>query len=86
MNHLIMFYGTECSHCHQMTPLVDKLEAETGLKVERLETWHNAANASLQDTYDQNHCGGVPFFINTKTKEWICGSTDYDELSRWARG
>ncbi|MBS3083804.1 hypothetical protein J4423_03300 [Candidatus Pacearchaeota archaeon] len=80
------FYGTECVHCHEMTPLVEKLEKEEKVKVERLEVWHNAANAKKLQEFDKGRCGGVPFFYNDKTGKFICGSTTYDKLKEWAKG
>ncbi len=81
---LLNFYGRECPHCHTMEPLITKLEEETGVKVERLETWHDEKNAKLLSEYDKDFCGGVPFFFNTETKKWICGEADMDELKTWA--
>jgi thiol-disulfide isomerase/thioredoxin len=81
-----MFFGTECPHCHEMDPFVDRLEKEEKVEVSRLEVWHNAENAKLMKKYDQDFCGGVPFFYNTKTNKWICGATDYEELKKWALG
>lgn len=81
---LLEFYGEECAHCLTMKPLVERLEKETGLKVEKHETWHNQENAKLLATYDTGLCGGVPFFFNTETKKFICGSTSYEELKEWA--
>jgi len=34
---LIDFYGKECPHCVTMMPLVEKLEKEAGLEVEKYE-------------------------------------------------
>ena len=79
-----MFYGTECEHCHEMMPLVERLEKEERIKIERVEVWHNGKNASLLEKYDRGFCGGVPFFYNTKTEKWICGSANYDDLKAWA--
>lgn len=81
---LIEFYGTECHFCIQMEPLLQQLEQETGLKVKKIEVWHNAKNAELMKGYDRGFCGGVPFFFNEKSKEWICGAADYDEFKAWA--
>jgi len=67
-----------------MDPLVERLEDETGVKVAKLEVWHNDANARRMKEYDKGYCGGVPFFINTKTGKWICGSADYERLKKWA--
>ena len=83
---LIDFYGKECPHCVKMDPLVDKLEKEEGIKLERKETWHNEENVKLYEQYDKGRCGGVPFFINTDTDKFICGQVDYEELKKWAKG
>lgn len=84
MGNLIEFYGTECVHCHAMEPSIERLEEETGLKIEKIEVWHNAKNAKMMEQYDKNYCGGVPFFFNKKTDKWICGETSYENLKRWA--
>lgn len=78
------FYGKECPHCIAMMPLLDKLEKETGLKVEKYEVWHNAENAKKMEGYDKGQCGGVPFFVNTETGAIICGEAPYEELKVWA--
>ncbi|MBI4170341.1 MAG: hypothetical protein HY514_01505 [Candidatus Aenigmarchaeota archaeon] len=83
---IIEFYGTECPHCKDMEPLMERLEQETGLKVDRFEVWHNAKNAELMQKFDKGFCGGVPFFFNKKTGKWICGSASYEKLKAWAMG
>ena len=88
---LIMFSGTECSHCKEMHPLVEKLEKELGIKLTRLEVWHNSDNANLMKRLDKDEegnefCGGVPFFYNEKTGKKICGNVKYDRLKAWAEG
>lgn len=86
MSDLLMFTGTECVHCHEMEPLVERLEKEEKISVERLEVWHNAKNAELLQSIDKGFCGGIPFFYNKKTNKWVCGSTSYDNLKKWALG
>lgn len=81
---LLEFYGTECPHCHRMDPLVERLEKELSVKVEKLEVWHNEANAQTMTHYDKGFCGGVPFFYNTATGEYICGEAPYEVLKEWA--
>lgn len=81
---LIDFYGKECPHCIKMMPLVDRLEKEAGIKVERYEVWHNEENAKKMRGYDKDRCGGVPFFVNTDTDEIICGEASYEEIKKWA--
>ena len=83
---LLEFYGTECPHCVRMHPLVERLEKEEGVSVQKYETWHNEENAKKMPEYDRGLCGGVPFFYNTDTKKFICGETSYEELLKWARG
>lgn len=67
-----------------MEPLVDQLQKETGVTVDRLEVWHNDENMKTMEKYDKNLCGGVPFFFNTETNKFICGEASYDELKTWA--
>lgn len=83
---LIMFYGQECPHCHQMMPLVEKLEKEMRIKIEKLEVWHSKKNLTRLEKADTSGCGGVPFFYNEKTKKPLCGSCSYAELKAWAKG
>ncbi len=83
---LIEFYGTECIHCNKMKPLVERLEKELNIKIEKLEVWHNSKNADLLKQYDKGYCGGVPFFFNKKTGKWICGAASFEDLKKWALG
>jgi thiol-disulfide isomerase/thioredoxin len=84
--YLLDFYGTECYHCRKMDPLVERLEQETGVKVKKIEVWHNDENMRLLQKYDKDFCGGVPFFYNVKTGKWICGEATYEKLKEWALG
>lgn len=81
---LLEFFGRECPHCFDMIPLVRRIEAETVLRIEKYEVWHNEENARLMLEFDKGLCGGVPFFFNTASGEFICGAASYDELKRWA--
>jgi thiol-disulfide isomerase/thioredoxin len=83
---LLEFYGTECVHCNEMKPLVQQLEKETGKELTRFEIWHNQTNLKKFQELDKGRCGGVPFFLNTKTGKFICGSAPYDALKKWALG
>ena len=64
MADLVEFFGTECPHCVDMEPLLERLKDETGVKIDRFEVWHNAKNAEMMQKFDKNFCGGVPFFFN----------------------
>ncbi|MEK7146968.1 MAG: thioredoxin family protein [Patescibacteria group bacterium] len=84
MPKLLEFYGEECPHCKKMDSLVERLEKEIGVKVEKYEIWHNEQNAKMMEQYDKGYCGGVPFFYNVDVNRWICGDVDYEELKNWA--
>jgi len=83
---LYEFYGEECPHCAAMEEKVERLEENEDVTVEQLEVWHDEENAAKLEELDDGKCGGVPFFINTETGDWICGETSYDELVEWATG
>lgn len=90
MAKLIMFYGKECPHCKKMHLVVDKLEKETKVSFEKLEVWHNEKNADMMRSFRDiisPKCGGqlrVPAFINTETKDVMCGEVEYNALKKWA--
>lgn len=81
-----MFYGTECVHCHEMMPLIEKVEKELGVKIKKLETWHNSTNEAKRKKADDGICGGVPFFVNEESGKTICGSVSYAVFKKWAQG
>lgn len=83
---LYEFYGEECPHCKAMEDKVERLQENMDVTVEQLEVWHDEENAEKKEELDDGKCGGVPFFINTDTGEWICGEAPYDELAAWAAG
>ncbi|MFB6077073.1 MAG: hypothetical protein ABEK12_03010 [Candidatus Nanohaloarchaea archaeon] len=83
---LIEFYGEECPHCAAMEDKVERLEENEDVDVEQREVWHDEENAARQQELDDGKCGGVPYFINTDTGEYICGEAPYDELVAWATG
>jgi thiol-disulfide isomerase/thioredoxin len=84
---LYMFYGEECPHCEKMMPVVEEVESEKGVEIERLEVWHDKENAEkMQGIEEFEECGGVPFFYNTETGQWICGEAGSQKLADWAAG
>ncbi len=85
MDHLLFFYGKECSHCKLMEGLVQKL-VEEGIVVKHLEVENDKANEEYLLSLDKESCGGVPFFVNTQTGKTICGEVPYPELKEWAIG
>jgi len=86
MTKILMFFGTECLHCHEMDPLVAKLESEESVEVEKLEIWHNGKNKERYDKCNNAiRCTGVPYFYNEKSKKGICGATTFEELKKLAK-
>jgi thiol-disulfide isomerase/thioredoxin len=81
---LYEFYGEECPHCKAMEDRVEKLQEEHDVEVEQKEVWHDEENAELHQKFDDGKCGGVPFFYNTETEDFVCGETDMDRLREWA--
>jgi hypothetical protein len=69
-----------------MAPLVEKLKEEEKMEVEQVEVWNNEENAKRMAEYDKGLCGGVPFFYNTESRQFICGGVEYDYLVKWAKG
>ncbi len=84
--HVIEFYGETCPHCLSMKPVVAQIESETGAKLEKLEVWNNEANAKKMKEYEEligTACGGlpgVPAFVNTDTKQALCGAHDKADI------
>ena len=66
-------------------PIVDTLISE-GVQIEKLETWNNPANAKMAEQRDGGKCGGVPFFVNEESGEFICGSANEETIRTWASG
>lgn len=85
-SHLIEFYGRECVHCREMEPLLQKLEKELGIRVQRIETWHSMESQRLFEKYSRGTCLSIPFFYNKKTGKSICGLASYEKLKEWALG
>ena len=85
-SHLIDFYGTECMRCKEMEPILERLEKELKVKVDRIEVWHNAANAAMMGQYDKEQRGFVPMYVNKKTGKVLYGTQSYENMLKWAKG
>lgn len=77
-----MFYSENCESCMVMVPLVEKLEKNHSLKVDRLEAWFNRENKKLLEKYAG--LATVPFFYNEATGKDISGEADFETLQNWA--
>ncbi|PFH34076.1 hypothetical protein BESB_072280 [Besnoitia besnoiti] len=84
--HLLAFVGEECEYCRRMQAVEKAVEALlSGVKIHRLEVWHNALNFELLQELDRGgKCGGLPFYFNMRTLQWICGATTKTNLLAWA--
>ena len=81
---LLYFYGRDCGVCKIIAPLLDRLEREFGIKVERLEVWNEPNNRALMLKYGEGKCISVPFLYNRETGDYICGEADYVRVKKWA--
>lgn len=79
---VIEFYGETCPHCMAMKPVVEQLEKDNDIEIEKLEVWNNSDNQEIMKKYEDiigEACGGmpgVPSFVNTDTKQALCGAHD----------
>lgn len=86
------FWGRECAHCRRIHPLVEKMENETGIKLTKLEVWHDKENFKIMRKYEKpisKACGegvglGTPAFFDEETGEALCGEQPYEVLKEWA--
>ncbi|CBZ55057.1 conserved hypothetical protein [Neospora caninum Liverpool] len=83
--HLLAFVGEECEYC-KMEPVEKAVEGLLpGTNIRRLEVWHNTLNYELLQELDRDgKCGGLPFYFNMRTLQWICGATTKANLLAWA--
>jgi hypothetical protein len=49
-------------------------------KLQRLEVWNDAANSARYSDAARGKCRGVPFFLNAKTGNFVCGSAPCSTL------
>eukprot|EP00274_Cyanoptyche_gloeocystis_P001380 CAMPEP_0196655930 /NCGR_PEP_ID=MMETSP1086-20130531/11402_1 /TAXON_ID=77921 /ORGANISM="Cyanoptyche gloeocystis , Strain SAG4.97" /LENGTH=138 /DNA_ID=CAMNT_0041988479 /DNA_START=98 /DNA_END=514 /DNA_ORIENTATION=- len=83
---LMEFYGIGCDHCDDMKPRIAQVEAETGKRFAKYEVWQNEKNLQILQKIDKGMCGGIPFFYNRRTRDYICGATSTENLKNWALG
>lgn len=83
---LYEFYGQECPHCQKMQVLTTKLmEEHPDVHIERKEVWHNEENMKfIKECDKKDKCGGVPYYFNDVTGDWLCGEVSYKKLLKWA--
>jgi thiol-disulfide isomerase/thioredoxin len=41
---ILLVWGNSCPHCHKVMPVLDKLSSQTGVKVERIDTFNESNN------------------------------------------
>lgn len=85
-DHIIEFYGQTCPHCASMKPVIAKLEQDLGIEIDKKEVWEHPENRKVMDQYIDvlsEACGGfaaVPSYVNTQTKQALCGAHDAADL------
>ena len=91
-SHVIEFYGETCPHCVTMGPIVGEVNEALGGEIKRLEVWEHPENEAIMKQYSElieTACGGfaaVPSFVNTQTKQALCGVQDKETLLALAQG
>lgn len=86
LDHIIEFYGETCPHCISMRPVIEQLEKDEGIEIRKLEVWNDEDNKKLMMEYEDiigEACGGfaaVPSFVNTETKQALCGAHDAADI------
>ncbi len=91
-DHIIEFYGETCPHCLSMRPVVEQLEKDLGLEIRKLEVWEHTDNQAEMKKYEaiiSEACGGlagVPSFVNTQTKQALCGAHDPADIKLLIEG
>uniref|UniRef100_A0A0G4FCH4 Thioredoxin domain-containing protein n=1 Tax=Chromera velia CCMP2878 TaxID=1169474 RepID=A0A0G4FCH4_9ALVE len=84
---LFQFYSSTCERCEEMRPVVRRVETELKVKFKKLEVQRDVANAELLRIIDRDsRCGGIPYFFNRKSHQWICGATTFENLRDLADG
>ncbi len=85
-SYLLEFTAPWCGYCQYMKPLVEKLEKEERVHVKQYDTDTADGDAKYAEWNKKakQHCIGIPFFVNTRTLNSICGATDYESLKYWA--
>lgn len=87
--HIILFYGATCPYCHDIEPVLDRLENEKAVVIERLEVWNNPENQKRMDALTplyEKECGGnmiVPSVYDPATGRLICNPGSYEKLTQW---
>ena len=84
---LLFFYGLDCPHCVEAEKVINDLISD-GYDIRKLEVWYNEENDKLLEELDcgEDACNGVPFFLNKKTGERLCGEAPEKEIRAWAKG
>ncbi|PZD97038.1 hypothetical protein DNH61_04765 [Paenibacillus sambharensis] len=48
---IMLVWGNSCPHCHKVMPVLDKLSADTGVKVERIDTFIESNNRKYYELF-----------------------------------
>ena len=92
LNNIIEFYGESCPHCMAMKPVVEQLEKDLDIEIQKLEVWNDTKNQEVMKKYEDiiaEACGGmagVPSFVNTDTKQALCGAHDPGDIKLLIEG
>lgn len=93
MGGIIFFHGNGCPHCDLTLPIIEEIEKELSISVDRKEVWENLENEKLMYSFKEDieksaKCGKydlVPLVFNPVTKDCMCGRLEDNpqELKDW---
>jgi len=93
MRKIIFFHGADCPHCKHMMPIVENIEKEIKMKIEKREVWYDDDNADMMRKYEDiirkgspDGDMGVPAFVDIKNKEALIGEQTKEDLKAWLMG
>jgi hypothetical protein len=84
--YLLEFHTDNNDMCEQMEPVIERLEADLGTKVRRINIFRRREFMGLLEAIGFDECGSIPFYYNRRTGQAVCGATSYLNLKRWGTG
>jgi predicted bacteriocin transport accessory protein len=80
---ILLVWGNSCPHCHKVMPVLDKLTDQTGVKVERIDTFNESNNTAYSKMVSSGKYGlqeikWVPTLIYIKEGKQVSTIGVYD--------
>ncbi|MNC31301.1 hypothetical protein D3C75_796180 [compost metagenome] len=80
---MLLVWGNSCPHCHKVMPVLDKLTSQTGIKVERIDTFNESNNKAYakmvaSGKYGLSEIKWVPTLVYVKNGKQQATISVYD--------